>query len=120
MTRSAREKLSCGASKSSICFHTCTALIFLFFTVLVLSGIEKLNLNSGQVTGEREEEGPVFLRDLCALLSVVSVLSFPEGRVPGRCPRPAKSCPEKKKPRAESGRTFLHSPVYQAGNCLVK
>src|SRR5258708_39735428 len=34
MTRSAREKLSCGASRSSICFHTCTALIFLLFIAL--------------------------------------------------------------------------------------
>src|SRR5216683_3179533 len=34
MTRSAREKLSCGARRSSICFHTCTALIFLSFIVL--------------------------------------------------------------------------------------
>src|SRR2546427_9660917 len=75
-----------------------------------------------QRTGNRRKgrEGPVFLRDLCALLSEVSVLSFPEGKVPGRCPRPAKSCPKKKKPRAESGRTFLHSPVYQTSNRLVK
>src|SRR2546428_9483969 len=109
MTWSAREKLSCGASKSSTCFHTCTALIFLFFTVLVLSGIEKLKLNSGHLTGEREEEGPVFLRDLCALLSEVSVLSFPERRFPGRCSRPAKSCPQKQKAPSRVGAHFSTS-----------
>jgi hypothetical protein len=62
----------------------------------------------------------VFLRDLCALLSVVSVLSFPERRVSRPLPSACEIVPPKKKPRLASGRTFLHSPVYQAVNRLVK
>jgi hypothetical protein len=61
----------------------------------------------------------VFLRDLCALLSVVSVLSFPERRQAvalGLRNRALK----KKEPRLASGRTLLHQQVYQTSNRIVK
>jgi len=48
----------------------------------------------------------VFLRDLCALLSVVSVLSFPEARVSRPLPSACEIVPKKEKAPTRVGAHF--------------
>src|SRR6267143_243418 len=61
MTRSASEKLSCGASRSSICFHTCAALMLLFFMVF----IQCVKCSEASLRAEATER-PVGVRRLAA------------------------------------------------------
>jgi len=59
----------------------------------------------------------VFLRDLCALLSVVSVLSFPEARVSRPLPSACEIVPLKRKSPDQSRGALLY--IHQSTRLVI-